>query len=193
MDTNLITKLREITGAGMMDCKKALDENNGDIEKSIEYLRKKGEVKAAKKVTRNAGEGIIDAYIHPGNKVGVLLQLNCETDFVARNEEFRNLAHNLSMHIAASQPLYIKSEDVPAAEIEKEKEIYREQLKAEGKKEEIIEKIMIGKIEKYYEDVCLLNQPYILDDKKKVTQVINEAIAKTGEKIEVIRFSRFQV
>lgn len=194
MDTKIILKLRELTGAGMTDCKKALDENNGDIEKAIDYLRKKGEIKAAKKSSeRTAGEGIIHAYIHAGGKVGVLLQLGCETDFVARNEMFQNLAHDLSLHIAAAQPLYIKQEDVPSEEIEKEKSIYTEQLKMEGKSGEIIEKILAGKIAKYYEEVCLLKQPFIKDDKKKVEQVIAEAIAKIGEKIEVVKFARYNV
>lgn len=194
MDTQIILKLRQLTGAGMSDCKKALDETGGDIEKAIDYLRKKGEVKAAKKAAdRTAGEGIIHAYIHAGGKVGVLLQLNCETDFVARNQEFQNLAHDLAMHIAAAHPLYIKPEDVPQEEIEKEKSIYREQLKGEGKPENIIEKIMEGKVSKYYEEVCLLKQPYIKDDKKKVEQIITEAIAKIGEKIEVAKFARYQI
>ncbi|MFH0856828.1 MAG: translation elongation factor Ts [bacterium] len=194
MDTKIILKLRELTGAGMTDCKKALDENNGDIEKAIDYLRKKGEIKAAKKSSeRTAGEGIIHAYIHAGGKVGVLLQLGCETDFVARNEMFNNLAHEIAMHIAAAQPLYIKPEDVPAEELEKEKSIYAEQLKAGGKSEEMIDKILAGKMAKYYEDVCLLKQPFIKDDKKKVEQVITEAVAKIGEKIEVVRFARYSI
>lgn len=194
MDTKIILKLRELTGAGMTDCKKALDENNGDIEKAIDYLRKKGEIKAAKKSSeRTAGEGIIHAYIHAGGKVGVLLQLGCETDFVARNEMFQNLAHEIAMHIAAAQPVYIKPEDISSEEIEKEKSIYTEQLQAEGKSGEIVDKILTGKISKYYEDVCLLKQPFIKDDKKKVEQVIAEAIAKIGEKIEVVRFTRYQV
>ncbi|MFC1613624.1 translation elongation factor Ts, partial [Patescibacteria group bacterium] len=137
MDTQTLIKLRDLTGAGMLDCKKALDETNGDIEEAIDYLRKKGDVKAAKKTAeRNAGEGIIHSYIHAGGKVGVLLQINCETDFVARNEEFKNLAHSLAMHIAASSPLYVKPEDVPDEEIQREKNVYREQLKTEGKKDE---------------------------------------------------------
>lgn len=194
MDTKIILKLRELTGAGMTDCKKALDESNGDVEKAIDYLRKKGEIKAAKKSSeRTAGEGVIHAYIHAGGKVGVLLQLGCETDFVARNEMFQDLAHDIALHIAAAQPMYIKQEDVPLEEIEKEKSIYTEQLKAEGKSGEIIEKILTGKISKYYEDVCLLKQPFIKDDKKKVEQVIAEAIAKIGEKIEVVRFVRYNV
>ncbi|MFC1615213.1 translation elongation factor Ts [Patescibacteria group bacterium] len=194
MDTQTLIKLRDLTGAGMLDCKKALDETNGDIEEAIDYLRKKGDVKAAKKTAeRNAGEGIIHSYIHAGGKVGVLLQINCETDFVARNEEFKNLAHSLAMHIAASSPLYVKPEDVPDEEIQREKNVYREQLKTEGKKDEIIDKIMAGKVKKYYEEVCLLEQPFIKDDKKIVKQAITEAIAKLGEKIEIVRFSRYQI
>lgn len=194
MDSQIIVKLRNMTGAGMLDCKKALEETGGDIEKAIDYLRKKGEVKAAKKsAERNAREGIIHAYIHGGGKVGVLLQLNCETDFVAKNEEFKNLAHNLAMHIAALNPSYVKPEDIPEGELDREKDIYNEQLKAEGKPKNIIDKILDGKVAKYYEEVCFLNQPYIKDDKKKVEQIIAEAIAKIGEKIEVARFVRYQI
>lgn len=194
MDAQTIVRLRDMTGAGMLDCKKALDETGGDIEKAVDYLRKKGEVKAAKKsAERTASEGIIHAYIHAGGKVGVMLQLSCETDFVARNEEFKALAHNIAMHIAASNPTYVKQEDVPENELKKEKEIYREQLKAEGKPDNIIDKIMAGKISKYFEEVCLLKQPFIKDDKKKVEQIITEAVAKIGEKIEVVRFARYQI
>jgi len=194
MNTQTLIKLRDLTGAGMLDCKKALDETNGDIEKAIDYLRKKGDVKVSKKTAgRNAGEGIIHSYIHAGGAVGVLLQLNCETDFVARNEEFKSLAHDLAMHIAAASPLYVQAEDVPEEEIQREKEIYREQLKAEGKNDEIIEKIMEGKVQKYYGEVCLLNQPFIKDDKKTVKQAITEAIAKLGEKIQIVKFARYQI
>ncbi|OGF21771.1 translation elongation factor Ts [Candidatus Falkowbacteria bacterium RBG_13_39_14] len=194
MDAQTIVRLRDMTGAGMLDCKKALDETGGDIEKAVDYLRKKGEVKAAKKsAERTASEGIIHAYIHAGGKVGVMLQLSCETDFVARNEEFKALAHDIAMHIAASNPTYVKQEDVPENELKKEKEIYRERLKAEGKPDNIIDKIMAGKISKYFEEVCLLKQPFIKDDKKKVEQIITEAVAKIGEKIEVVRFARYQI
>lgn len=194
MDTQIIVKLRNMTGAGMLDCKKALDETGGDIEKAVDYLRKKGEIKAAKKsAERNASEGIIHAYIHAGGKVGVMLQLSCETDFVAKNEDFNNLAHDIAMHIAATSPSYVNIEDVPAEELEREKEVYKEQLKAEGKPENIIEKILEGKVAKYYEEVCLLKQPFIKDDKKKVEQIITEAVAKIGEKIEVAKFARYQI
>ncbi len=194
MDSQTILKLREMTGLGMLDCKKALDETGGDVEKAIDYLRKNGELKAAKKsAERTAKEGIIHAYIHAGGKVGVLLQLNCETDFGARNKEFEDVAHVLAMHIAAAQPLYVKAEDVPSDVLEREMDVYREQLKKEGKPENMIEKILAGKLAKYYEDVCLLNQPFIRDDKKKVEQIIAEAVAKIGEKIEVGRFTRCQI
>jgi len=194
MDTNTIVKLRELTGIGMMDCKKALEESGGDIEKAIEYLRKKGELKSAKKsAERNAKEGIIHSYIHAGGKVGVLLQLHCETDFVARTQEFQKLAHDLAMHIAAAQPGYIKPEDIPTEELEKEKLVYKEQLKLEGKPENIIDKIMEGKISKYYQDVCLLKQFFIKDDKKRVEQIVTEYAAKIGEKIEIGKFVRFQI
>lgn len=194
VDLNLLTKLRNQTGAGVSDCKKALDEANGDYEKSIEVLRKRGEAKAAKKCAeREVKEGIIYAYIHSNNKAGAMLELDCETDFVAKNEEFQKLAHDFGMQIVAMSPEYVKPEDVPAEIIEKEKEIYRVQLEKEGKPAEIIEKILEGKIAKYYEEVCLLKQSFIKDDSKKMEDVLNEAIAKTGEKMELRRFTRYQI
>lgn len=178
----------------MVDCQKALMEANGGLDKAVEILRKKGAAKADKKAAeRTASEGLVHAYIHSNGKVGVLLQLNCETDFVARNDDFKALAHNLAMHIAAMNPQYVKSEEVPQEVKKKEEDIYREQLKSEGKPANILDKIIEGKLNKFYEEVCLLNQPFIKDDKKKVAEVIKEAIAKIGEKIEVGRFTRFHL
>ncbi len=193
-DIQTITKLREVSGAGMMDCKKALDEANGDIDKAMEILRKKGETKAAKKMEeRQTKEGIVYSYIHSNNKAGAMLELLCETDFVARTEDFQNLARELALQIVAMSPDYLSPEQVPAEVIEKEKEVYREQLRNEGKPEEMIEKILIGKLNKFYEDNCLLKQVYVKDDKLKVEDLIKQAIAKTGEKMEVGRFACFKI
>jgi elongation factor Ts len=186
-----VAALRKATGVGIADCKKALEECDGDLQKAADHLRKQGSLKAAKKADRSTGEGLIDAYIHAGGKVGVLVEVNCETDFVARNEEFKELVKDIAMHIAAANPLYVSSEDVPEEVLEKEKEIYTEQLKKEGKPDEIIEKIMAGKIQKYYEEVCLLEQPFIKEEKKKIKDLIQEKIAKIGENIVVARFTRY--
>ncbi len=188
-----VRELRERTGLGIMDCKKALEEANGDIEKAIELLRKKGIAKAAKKAQRETKEGRIGSYIHFDGSIGVLIELSCETDFVARNETFGQLIEELGMHIAASSPQYISPEDVPQEVIEKEKEIFREQLKQQGKPEHIIDKIIEGKIKSFYEDNCLLEQPYALDPKKKVKELIAEYIHKLGENIKVRRFTRYQL
>lgn len=193
IDTKLISTLREKTGAGIVDCKRALEESGGDIEKAIEILRKEGILKASKKMERQTREGLIYAYIHSNGKIGAMIEVNCETDFVARNNEFKELVHDLAMQVAATDPLYIKSEDIPAEVIEKEKDIYREAILAEGKPAEIVDKVIIGKLEKYYEEICLLNQPFIKEEKMKVAEVINQKIAKIGEKIEVKRFVRFQI
>ena len=194
LDTQAITKLRQATGAGIVDVTKALEEAGGNEEKAVEILRKKGASKAAKKLAeRTTGEGIVHSYIHSNGKVGSMIQIQCETDFVARNQDFQTLAHDIAMHIAAANPLYIKPEDVPAAEVEKEKEIYREQLKTEGKPADMLEKILEGKVQKYYTDVCLLKQAFVKDDKITIEKLIEGAIAKMGEKIEVVKFSRFQI
>lgn len=193
IDAKTITLLRDRTGAGLMDCKAALEESSGDMEKAIEYLRKKGQKKLEAKQSRVAGEGIIDSYIHAGGKVGVLVELRCETDFVARNDAFRGLAHEIALQAAAMNPLYLSVEDIPFEILEKEKEIYREQLLKEGKPEVMIEKILSGKMEKYYESVCLLKQPFIKDDKKKIEDLVSEAVIKLGEKIRVERFIRFSL
>lgn len=194
VELQTVTKLRAQTGAGMVDCKKALDESNGDYEKAIEILRKKGEAKATKKMAeRQTKEGIVYSYIHSNNKAGVLLELFCETDFVARTDDFKALAHDIAMQIVAMSPEYLMPEQVPAAVLEKEKEVYREQLKNEGKPEAMLEKILEGKLAKYYEENCLLNQAFIKDDKIKVGDLIKQMIAKTGEKIEIGKFARFQI
>jgi len=194
IDKNILIKLRDLTGAGVADCQKALKEAANDLDKAVEILRKKGALKASKKLAeRTAKEGIIESYIHANARVGVLLELACETDFVARNEEFKNLAHDLAMQIAAANPLYISPAEVPDAELEKEKEIYAEQLKAEGKPAAVLDKIISGKLEKYYSEVCLLNQPFIKDDKISVKNLVDSKIAKLGEKIEIKRFCRFQI
>ncbi len=186
MSIELIQKLRNSTGAGMMDVKQALDEANGDEAKALVVLRKKGQKIAAKKqAERSAKEGLVDAYIHAGGKVGAMIVLASETDFVAKNEEFKNLAHEVAMQVAAMQPEYISKEDVPSDVIDKEKEIYKEQLEKEGKPANMLDKIAEGKLNKFYENTCLLNQKYIKDDKKTIGNLVTEATAKLGEKIEV--------
>jgi len=193
--TENIQKLREMTGTGMMDCKKALVECGDDIEKAVTYLREKGIATAVKKAERKANQGLVGSYIHAGGKLGVLLEVNCETDFVARTDEFQNLVKELCMQVAAANPLYVRKEDVPEEMLEKEKEIYKAQLKEEKKPDNVIEKIVTGKLEKFFTQVCLLEQPYIRDSsgKEKVRDMITAAIAKTGENIIVRRFSRFRV
>ncbi|MCX7973470.1 MAG: translation elongation factor Ts [Candidatus Aminicenantes bacterium] len=193
LSAELLKELRERTGISIMECKKALEESGGDIEKAIEILRKKGFARAKEKMDRETGEGLVYAYIHLDGKIGVLVEVNCETDFVARNEEFRELAKNIAMQIAAANPKYIAPEDVPAEIIEKEKEIIQEQLKETKKPAEIIEKIVQGKLNKFYEEVCLLEQPFIRDDKIKVREFIATHIAKFGENIRVRRFARFEL
>lgn len=185
----LIKELRELTGAGMMDIKEALTEANGDKDKTIELLRKKGLSKMSKKADRIAKEGLIFSYIHPGNKLGVLLEVNCETDFVARTEDYTNLVKELAIHIAASGPLYVSREEVPSEIVEKEREIVRAQ--AAGKPEDVINKMIDGKLEKFYEEMCLLDQPYFKDPEKKISQLIVESVAKMGENVQVRRFARF--
>jgi len=193
MSTDLIKDLRAKTGAGMNDCHRALKENDNDFEKALAWLRKKGEKIATKKQDREIKEGLIEAYIHPGGKVGVLLELGCETDFVAKNEDFKNLAHDLALQIAATAPDYLNPEDVPADIIEKEKDIYAAQLKKEGKPEDMIEKIMAGKLDKFYSEVCLIKQPYIKDDSVTIEKMITDAIAKIGENIRIHRFERYSL
>ncbi|AEG60131.1 translation elongation factor Ts [Desulforamulus ruminis] len=193
ISASMVKELRERTGAGMMDCKKALGETNGDIEKAIEFLREKGLSAAAKKSGRIAAEGIVEAYIHGGGRIGVLVEINCETDFVAKNEDFRGLARDIAMQIAAAKPEYVRREEVASEAIEKEREILRAQALNEGKPEKIVEKMVEGRIEKYYKEVCLLEQPFIKDPDKNVQQVVNEVVAKIGEKIDVRRFTRYEM
>lgn len=187
-----VKELRERTGSGMMDCKKALTESNGDMEKAIEILREKGLAAAAKKAGRIASEGIVDAYIHGGGRIGVLIEVNSETDFVARNEEFRQFVKDMAMQVAASNPLYVKREEVDPGIIAKEREIYRAQALNEGKPERIIDKMVEGRIEKYYKEICLLEQPFIKDTDKTVQEVLSSLIAKIGENISIRRFVRFE-
>jgi elongation factor Ts len=188
-----VKDLREKTGAGMMDCKKALTESNGDTEKAVDWLRQKGISKAAAKATRAATEGAIDSYIHMGGKIGVLVEVNSETDFAARNEKFKTLVRDIALQIAASAPTYVRREEVEPAHLEREKDVLRGQLKEQGKPESMWDKIMTGKIEKFYQEVCLLDQPFVKDPegKKTVKQVLDEAVAVIGENIQVRRFSRF--
>jgi len=189
----LVKELRERTGAGMMDCKEALKTTGGDMEKSIDYLRQKGISTAAKRAGREASEGQVASYIHPGGKIGVLIEVNCESDFVARSEAFGELVKNLAMQVAAANPLYLVPEDVPPEMLEKEREIYRGLAREEGKPEKMLDKIVEGRLKKFYSQVCLLQQPYVRDDKLTIQDVLNEAVGKIGEKIVVSRFARYQL
>lgn len=188
----MVKDLREKTGAGMMDCKKALSETNGDFDKAEDWLRKKGIAGAAKKAGRIAAEGLIGTYVHSG-KIGVMVEVNCETDFVARNEDFQQLVKDLAMHIAAANPQYVRREEVPADALEREKEIHKQQLREQKKPEAMLDKIVVGKIEKYYETICLMDQFWVKDDKKRIRDLITEKVAKIGENITVRRFVRYQV
>lgn len=189
----LLKELRELTGAGIADVKAALEEALNDKEKAIEILRKKGQSKVLKKADRVAKEGIVESYIHAGGKVGVLLELNTETDFVARTDDFKSLAKELALHIAASNPLYINISDVPAEVIEKEKEIYKEQAKDSGKPDAVVEKMIEGKLAKFYEETCLMEQGFVKDPEKKIKDLLSDSVAKLGENIVVRRFSRFHL
>ncbi len=188
-----VKELREKTGAGMMDCKKALSECDGDFEKAVKYLREKGIADAAKRSGRATREGAVFSYIHPGNKIGVLVEINCETDFVARTETFLDFAKNIAMHVAASSPAYLTRDEVPDSELEGEREMLRNQAKESGKPENVIDKIVEGRIDKYYSQVCLLEQPYIKDMNISVEDYVKEVIGKLGENIHVRRFTRYQL
>ena len=188
-----VKALRDRTGAGMMDCKNALTETNGDMEKAIDYLREKGIAKAAKKAGRIAAEGIVDSYIHMGGRVGVLLEVNCETDFVARGDMFKELVHDIALQIAAANPLYLSKEDVPADVLEKEKEILKAQAIEEGKPLNIVEKMVEGRIKTFYNENCLLCQKFVKDPDKTIEQIVVEATATIGEKISVRRFVRYEM
>ena len=188
-----VRQLRELTGAGMMECKKALAENGGDVEKAIDALRKSGAAKAEKRADRASNEGRVDTYIHPGNRVGVLIEVNCETDFVARTPEFADLVRNLAMQAAAAGADYVRREEVPADRIERERAIFLGQLEGSGKPANILDKIVDGKVEKYYSEICLLDQPYIKDDKMTIAQLVQEFASRTGENVVVRRFTRYRL
>ncbi len=189
----LVKELRERTGAGMMDCKKALAATDGDMDKAIDFLREKGLAAAAKKAGRIAAEGLVESYIHGGGRIGVLVEVNCETDFVAKTDAFKTLVKDIAMHIAAANPSYLRREEVPTAELEHEKMVLSEQARNEGKPEKIIEKMVTGRIEKYYKEVCLLEQPFVKDPDKTISDLITESIAKIGENISIRRFTRYQL
>jgi len=189
----MIKELRQQTGAGVLDCKKALEQYNGDMEKAAAYLKEKGLAAAAKKADRVAAEGRIEAYVHPGNRVGVLIEVNCETDFVARTPDFEALCHDLAMQIAAMKPRWVSREDVPAEVLAEEKRQYLQQLEGENKPAHIVERIIEGKLDKFYQENCLLEQAFIKDDSKTVRQLVTEAIARLGENIVVARFARFSI
>lgn len=189
----LIQQLRDMTGVGMMDCKKALQENDGDLDKAVDFLRKKGAAIAAKRGGNETAEGLVHAYIHPGSRVGVLIELNCETDFVANTDEMKQAAHDICLHIAALKPLYLAPEDVDPKFLEHERTIMTEQMKDSGKPEKIINSIVDGKINKLYSDICLLKQSYVKNDQLTIEDVIKELIAKLGENIKIKRFARFEI
>lgn len=189
----MVKELRERTGAGMMDCKKALVETAGDLEKAIDFLREKGLAAAAKKAGRIAAEGVVEAYIHAGGRIGVMVEINCETDFVAKTEGFKGLARDIAMQIAAANPTCVRREEVPAETLDHEREVLRAQALNEGKPANIVEKMIVGRIEKYYKEVCLMEQTFIKDNEKTITQLVNESIAKIGENISIRRFTRYQL
>ncbi len=189
----MVKELRQATGAGILDCRKALEAADGDFDKAVDYLREKGLAKAAKKMAREAKEGLIAAYIHGGGRIGVLVEVNCETDFVARTDEFKALVNEIAMQIAAMAPRYVSREQVPAEVIEHEKALYRTQALEEGKPEKIVDRIVAGRLEKFYKEACLMEQDYIRDDSKTVDDLIKEAIARIGENIVVRRFARYQL
>ncbi|MGN0798651.1 MAG: translation elongation factor Ts [Christensenellales bacterium] len=193
INANDIKELRAKTGAGVQDCKKALDQSNGDMEKAVAYLREKGIASVAKKASRIAGEGLVTSYIHMGGKIGVLLEVNCETDFVAKSEAFQLLCKDIAMQIAAAKPEYVRIEEVPAENVEKEKEILVAQAQNEGKPKEIAEKMVQGRIKKYYKDVCLMEQEFVKDPSKTISDLITEATLKIGEKITIRRFVRYEM
>ena len=187
-----VKELREATGVGMMECKKALTETNGDMEKAMEWLRKKGIASAEKKSGRVAAEGVVEAYIHMGGKIGVMVEVNCETDFVAKTPEFKAFVRDIAMHIAAANPSYLNRDEVPAEILDKEREILRAQALNEGKPEKIVDRIVEGQIEKYYKEVCLLEQPFVKDSDKSIKQVMAETAKEIGANIDIVRFERFE-
>jgi elongation factor Ts len=193
VNASAVKELRERTGAGMLDCKKALDETNGDVTKAIEFLREKGLAATANKAGRIATEGTVESYIHAGGKIGVLVEINCETDFVGKTEQFKGFARDIAMQIAATNPRYVRREEVPQEDVEKEKEILKAQALNEGKPEKIIEKMVEGRISKFYEEFCLMEQSFIKDPDKTIAAVLNEKINTIGENISIRRFARFEL
>jgi elongation factor Ts len=193
VNATVVKELREKTGAGIMDCKKALTETAGNLEEAVDYLRKKGLAAAAKRADRIAADGAVGAYVHPGGKIGVLVELNCETDFVARTTEFQTLLKDIAMQVAAANPRFVRREDVSTAEFEKEKVIYRQQALESGKPEKVVEKIVEGKMERFYSEVCLLEQPFIKDPDHKVADILNDAAARLRENIQIRRFARYNL
>lgn len=189
---SMVKDLREKTGAGMMDCKKALQENDGNVEKAMDYLREKGIAKQAKKSGRIASEGLIESYVHNG-RIGVLVEVNSETDFVAKNEDFKAFCKDMAMQVAAARPKYVSREEVPEEELNHEKEVLKQQALNEGKPEHIVEKMITGRLEKFYEEICLLDQPFIKDSDKKVSELLTDLVAKIGENIKIRRFARFEL
>jgi len=193
MGATLIKELRQRTGAGILDCKKALEANDQNIEAAIDYLRSKGVAKAAKKASRAATEGLVHAYIHAGGKIGVLLEMNCETDFVARTDDFKALVHDVAMHIAAAGPEFVRKEEVPDSAIQKEREVQIARVIEEGKPQHIAERIVEGRMGKYYEEICLLEQKFVKDDSKTINDLVTAAVGRIGENVQVRRFSRFML
>lgn len=193
ISASMVKELRERTNAGFMDCKTALKESGGDIEKAIEYLRVKGLATAQKKSHRQTNEGLVLSYIHPGSRIGVLVELNCETDFVSRTDEFQAFGRDIAMQIAATAPLGVRREDIPQDVLDKERAVFRTQALEQKKPEKVLDKIVEGKVEKFYAESCLLDQPFIKDDSKTVLDLLNELIAKLGENIKIVRFARFQI
>jgi elongation factor Ts len=193
IQASAVKELREKTGAGMMDCKKALEETNGDLDEAQKVLRQKGITRAERRSHRETKEGLVESYIHPGGKIGVLIEINCETDFVAKTDEFKRLARDLAMQVAAADPISVSKEDLPADVVEREKEIYRAQAKETGKPDNIVEKIISGRLNKYFQEVCLLDQAFIKDADRSVRDLISEVAGKLGENIQVRRFARFQL
>lgn len=193
VNASAVKELRERTGAGMLDCKKALEETNGDIDKAVDVLREKGLSAAANKAGRTATEGTVESYIHAGGRIGVLVEINCETDFVGKTDQFKSFARDIAMHIAAASPLYVRREEVPAEVVEKEKEILKAQALNEGKPEKIVEKMVEGRVNKYYEENCLLEQSFVKDPDKTISQLLNEKISTIGENISIRRFARFEL
>lgn len=189
----MVKELRELTGAGMMDCKKALTETEGNIEKAVDFLREKGLAAAAKKAGRVAAEGVVETYVHGGGRIGVMVEINCETDFVAKTDDFKSLAHDIALQIAAKNPMVVRREEVSEEVLEHEREVLRAQALNEGKPANIVEKMIVGRIEKYYKEICLMEQEFIKDPDKTISQLINEKIAKIGENITVRRFTVYQL